>query len=136
MSFVYLVTLSYNSTVKNGFYIGQPLTVRCKALYIPEAPNFFMLHLRVGDTHNIDCDRETTKWYFDTFGRRPADVNYTDLTRKDCHLLEKNNTMSVEFIITEGLKNLNITCVLYLKPEVLAARYSDSSLVIRETKCE
>ena len=122
--------------MNNGFYIGQPLTVQCKVLHVPEAPNFFVLHLLVGDTHKLDCDREHTKWGWETFGRLPADVNYTELTRKDCCLLEKDKTMSVEFIITEGLKNLNITCVLYLDPDTWAGKYSYSSLVIRETKCE
>ena len=58
-------------------------------------------------------------------------MNYTDLSDKDCNLPEKDNTMSVKFIIIEVLKNLNITCY-----DAEAKRYSDFSLAIRETQCK
>ena len=64
-------------------------------------------------------------------GLPPAGVNYTALKDEDCNLPEKDNTMSVKFIITKELKNLTIKCY-----DFIADKYSDSSLIIRETKCE
>ena len=129
MSFLYLVTLRYKSTPESGFYIGQPLTVRCKQSKIPEG--FFILELFIGDTFSMECKRTSRGWEADPPGSPPAGVNFTALKNEDCNLPENNNTMSVKFIITEGLKNLNISC-----RDVWAERYSDKFLVIRETKCE
>ena len=70
-------------------------------------------------------------WYGQYGNYPPFGVNYTDLSDKDCNLPEKDNTMSVEFIITEELKDLTIRCY-----DPQAEKYSDSSLVIKETKCE
>ena len=130
ISFLYLVTLSYNSTPESGFYIGQPLTVRCKQSKIQEVP-LFILELYIGDAFSIRCERGQKGWKTYTTASPPADEKYTALTKDDCILPEKDNTMSVKFIITEGLKNLNITCY-----DAEAKRYSDLSLVITETKCE
>ena len=96
-----------------------------------ESDILFILALKIGDRFNLRCERESATWEANPKGNPPAGVNYTTLTYRDCNLPEKDNTISVEFIITEGLKNLNITCY-----DVLAQRYSESSLIIRETKRE
>ena len=132
-SFLYLVTLSYITSTESGFYIGQPLTVRCKLSGLPDDP-FIMLQLLIGDTFNIECLRNPGGWCASLSYPPLAGVNITALTKEDCELLEKDNTMSVKFIITEGLKNLNITC--FEQPlELKAARFSEF-LFIRETKRE
>ena len=79
----------------------------------------------------MECKRTSRGWEADPPGSPPAGVNFTALKNEDCNLPENDNTMSVKFIITEGLKNLNISC-----RDVWAESYSDKFLVIRETKCE
>ena len=91
----------------------------------------FRVELLIGDNFSIRCERNSRGLLEDPQNPPRAGVNYTAVSREDCNIPEKDNTMSVEFIITEGLKNLNITCY-----DDVAARYSDSSLFIRETKCE
>ena len=129
--FLYLVILSYNSTPESGFYIGQPLTVRCKLSEIIEGHGLFILALKIGDTFDLRCQREPSGWYAPPTASPPAGLNYTTLTKDDCNLPQKDNTMSVKFIITEGLKNLTIKC-----HDLYAARYSESFLIITETKRE
>ena len=97
---------------------------------MPES-HHFRLELMIGDNFGIRCERDPRGLFTEPRGSQPAGVNYTALTKKDCNLPERDTTMSVEFIITEGMKNLNITCY-----DAEAYRYSNSSLVIRETKCE
>ena len=89
------------------------------------------LELLIGGNFSVRCEQNSRGLFADPRGSQPAGVNYTALTKKDCNLPERDNTMSVEFIITEELKNLNITCY-----DGKAERYSNSSLVIRDTKCE
>ena len=105
--------------------------MRCKLSEIIEGYSAITLALKIGDKFDLRCQREPAGWYAPPTASAPAGVNYTALTKDDCNLPEKDNTMSVKFIITEELKNLNITC-----RDVWADRYSDSSLVITETKCE
>ena len=97
---------------------------------MPES-HHFRLELWIGNTFSIGCKRNDKGLFAYLIRSPPAGVNYTVLTDEDCNLPVKDNTMTVEFIITEGLKNLNITCY-----DDVAARYSHSSLFIRETKCE
>ena len=89
------------------------------------------MELLIGNAFRLRCERYDGGWFAYPIRSPPAGVHYTALTDEDCNLLEKDNTMSVKFIITEGLKNLNITCY-----DAEAKRYSDFSLVIRETQCE
>ena len=103
------------------------MTVRCKQSKLSQ----YILQLKIGNTFSLRCERDSEESFAYQIRSPPAGVNYTALTDEDCNLLEKDNTMSVKFIITEGLKNLNITCY-----DAEAKRYSDFSLVITETKCE
>ena len=96
---------------------------------MPESHRF-RLELSIGDNFGIQCERNPRGLFTDPRGSPPAGVNYTAVTREDCNLPENDNTLSVEFIITKGLKNLTITCYDYV-----AERYSNSSLFIGET-CE
>ena len=107
------------------------MTVQCKQPKIPAEAPIFELALFIGDTFSIECKRNAKGWSAPPTTSPPAGVNYTALTNKDCKLPERDNTMSVKFIITEDLKNLNITCY-----DAWTDRYSDSLLVITETKCE
>ena len=100
--------LSYNSTVTSGYYLGEPLTVRCEPSNIPETVSF-TLALRIGDEFQIQCQRGFGPWVLSQVKSPPAGVTFTPLTDEDCNLPEKDNTMSVNFNITEGLENLNKT---------------------------
>ena len=91
----------------------------------------FILELWIGNTFSIGCKRNDKGLFAPPTGPPPAGVNLTALTKEDCNLPEKDNTMSVKFIITRGLENLTITCY-----DARADIYSDYFLVIRETKCE
>ena len=123
-------TLSYNSTVTSGYYLGEPLTVRCEPSNIPEIDNF-RLALRIEDDFLIECEKLFGKWRFDMSLSPLAGVTFTALKNEDCNLPEKSNTMSVQFNITKGLTNLNITCV-----DFHTGKLSNSFLLINETKCE
>ena len=119
--------------MKSEFYIGQRLTVRCKHSEIPiQEGTHWELQLWIGGLFYIRCVRDSEgPWQSYSWNGHPGSVNYTALTNEACNLPEKDNTMSVTFIITEGLKNLSIVC---FDPQT--EEYSDSDLVIKETKCE
>ena len=104
--------------------------MRCEPSNIPETVSF-TLSLRIGDEFQIQCQRGLGPWVLSQVKSPPAGVTFTALTDEDCNLPEKDNTMSVNFNITEGLKNLNITCL-----DFHTLRFSNSSLLIKETKCE
>ena len=105
--------------------------MRCKQSDIFERDGVIILALKFGDKFDLRCQRESTEWFSTQIRSAPAGVNYTSLTNDDCNLPQKDNTMSVKFIITEGLKNLTIKC-----HDLYAARYSESFLIITETKRE
>ena len=121
--------LSYNSTVTSGYYLGEPLTVRCEPSNIPETGSFTLV-FRIGDEFRIQCQRGFDGWELVPVNSPPAGVTFTPLRKEDCNLPDKGNTLSVNFNITEGLENLNITCADY------DTGISNSSLLIKETKCE
>ena len=90
-----------------------------------------MLELWIGDTLHIGRRRDAMVWSATPTASPPDGVIYTAVSKENCDLPENDNAMSVNFLITEGQENLNITCY-----DALAGRPSDSSLVINETKCE
>ena len=103
--------------------------MRCEPSNIPET-GVFILALRIEDEFEIRCERVYGVWKLVQVKSPPAGVTFTPLTDEDCNLPEKDNSMSVNFNITEGLENLNITCADY------NTGISNSSLLIKETKCE
>ena len=122
--------LSYNSTVASEYYLGEPLTVRCEPSNIPKT-GLFILALRIEDKFQIQCQRVGGAWELAQVESPPAGATFTPLKKEDCNLPENDKTMSVNFNITEGLENLNITC-----HDLDTGKKSNSSLLIKETKCE
>ena len=130
LCFSVVLRLSYNSTTGTEFYVGQPLTVRCKHSQLQESDTV-ILSLSHEGIFNIQCQRTYAKWQVLPFGSLPDGVVYKALTDDDCDLPNKEQTLSVHFNITAGLKNVNITCY-----DRETQSYANSSLVIKETKCE
>ena len=104
--------------------------MRCEHSNIPESGTF-TLALRIEDEFKIQCERSFGVWKLAPMNSPPAGVTFTPLTKEDCNLPEKDNTMTVNFNITEGLENLNITCY-----DIRAGELSNWFLLIKETKCE
>ena len=103
--------------------------MRCEPSNIPET-GVFILALRIEDEFEIRCEKAYGGWELGPMTSPPAGVTFTPLTKEDCNLPDKDNTLSVNFNITEGLENLNITCADH------NTGISNSSLLIKETKCE
>ena len=130
LCFSVVLTLSYNSTTGTEFYVGQPLTVRCKHSQLQESDTVIM-SLSREVIFRMRCLRDFDKWEVAPSGSLPDGVVYKALTDDDCDLPNKEQTLSVHFNITAGLKNVNITCY-----DRETQSYANSSLVIKETKCE
>ena len=124
------LTLSYNTTTADSFYIGEPLEVHCKTSQYRESGSL-ILAVRLGGAFRIKCTQEFDGWSVNPKGELPNDVVYTALTDKDCDLPNNNHTMSLKLNITEGLINLNITC-----QDRTTGIYADFILVIKAVKCE
>ena len=104
--------------------------MRCERSNIPETGTFTQA-LWIGNEFEIECQRSFGVWKLVPVNSPPAGVTFTPLTKEDCNLPEKGNTMTVNFNITRGLENLNITCFDFRTGEL-----SNSFLLINETKCE
>ena len=123
------MTQTYKTTTEDSFYKGEPLAVQCKASDIPEG-NSLWLGLLLGGSLSFTCQRNFNGWVSTTY-EIPHGVVHRALTDDDCDLTNKDQTMSVNFNITEGLLNKNITC-----RDENTGIHADSFLVISAVKCE
>lgn len=89
---------------------------------------FFFLIMNIG-SGSVQCQLISGVWTV-TASTLPG-IEYRTITDDDCNLLMNDNTLTVNFNITEGLRGKEITCRV-----VPSDTFSDSILNIQQLKCK
>ena len=119
--------LAHRTTTGDSYYKGQRLTVSCTAPKVSADTAFYLLAMNIG-TGSIQCQLSSGQWTSGHIGDLSG-IEYSAITNDDCNLPMNANTITVNFNITEGLKDKEITCQLPVTNTI-----SDSTLNILQLK--
>ena len=121
-------TLTHRTTTGDTFYEGQPLTVSCEVPEIPAVTAFYLLSMKIGGIGSIQCQLNGGQWISGPVGDLSS-IEYSPVTNDNCNLPMNANTLTVNFNITEGLKDKEIICEFPVSGTI-----SDSMVNIQQLK--
>ena len=98
----------------------------CTAPKVSADAAFYLLAMNIG-TGSIQCQLSSGQWTSGRIGDLLSGIEYSAITNDDCNLPMNANTITVNFNITEGLKDKEITCELPVTNTI-----SDSTLNIQQ----